>query len=220
MFVSVLTCVICFIDPLGETVTWDDSFSYARMVRHLMATGEHQLDSWTAANMGVQILFAADLAKFFGFSLGVLRISTLVLFAAGLAAFYRLLRDFESTDRNATLLTLGLLCSPPVLLRSFSFMTDVQFMSWVIIAIWLIARAIQRMSPALKPDRAVPVRRTLRAARREVAAYLCEIEPRQLSCWWRQTQSSPVVRWAPSAGMASVSLSSVTCLGKSASIIS
>src|SRR5258708_26209721 len=93
--------------------------------------------------MPVQILFGAALAKIFGYSLGILRVSTLIIFSFGLAAFYRLLRDFGSSDKIAGLFTLGLLCSPSVLLFSFSFMTDVQFMSWMIIALWLYAKALR-----------------------------------------------------------------------------
>jgi hypothetical protein len=138
-----LSLSILFIDPLREALNEDDSFSYARSVQYLLDAGEYRADSWTAANMPVQILFGAALAKIFGYSLGILRVSTLIIFGFGLAAFYRLLRDFGLGDTIAGLFTLGLLCSPPVLLFSFSFMTDVQSMSWMIIALWLYTRALR-----------------------------------------------------------------------------
>jgi hypothetical protein len=138
-----LALSILFIDPLREALNEDDSFSYARSVQYFLDTGGYRADSWTAANMPVQIMFGAALAKIFGYSLGILRVSTLIIFSFGLAAFYRLLRDFGSSDKIAGLFALGLLCSPPVLLFSFSFMTDVQFMSWMIIALWLYAKALR-----------------------------------------------------------------------------
>ncbi len=124
-------------------VSVDDSFSYAIIARDFFESWQYHLDSWAAANMPSQIIFAVGLAKVFGFSLGILRVSTLILFAVGLIAFYRLLMDFGSTDRVATMATLGLLCSPPVLLLSFSFMTDVQFLSWMVVALWLYTRGIR-----------------------------------------------------------------------------
>ena len=138
-----LVLSILFVDPLREALNEDDSFSYARSVQFMLDTGGYRADAWTAANMPVQILFGAALSKIFGYSLGILRVSTLIIFGFGLAAFYRLLRDFGSGDKIAGLFTLGLLCSPPVLLFGFSFMTDVQFMSWIIVALWLYAKALR-----------------------------------------------------------------------------
>jgi hypothetical protein len=41
------------VNPLRELLTQDDGWAYARSVKHLLDTGEYQLDSWAAANMPV-----------------------------------------------------------------------------------------------------------------------------------------------------------------------
>ena len=64
-------------------ITDDDGFAYARTVRHLLETGEYQLDNWAAANPPAQIFVAAGLAKLFGYSIKVLVVSTLVLLMRG-----------------------------------------------------------------------------------------------------------------------------------------
>src|SRR5204863_237339 len=95
------------------------------------------------ANMPVQIHWAAFLARIFGYSFAVLRFSTLILLLIGLTALYWLLRDFSLHDVEASLLTLAVLCSPAVFFLSFTFQTDVQFLGWQILALWLYSRGIR-----------------------------------------------------------------------------
>ena len=87
-----LLCAVVIVDPLREFMSQDDGWAYARSVEHLLRTGEYRLDAWSAANMPVQIYLAAGLAEIFGYSLSLLRVSTLMLLVAGLAALYGLLR--------------------------------------------------------------------------------------------------------------------------------
>lgn len=93
--------------------------------------------------MPAQIYLAAGLAKVFGYSLSLLRISTLVLIAAALAALYASLRGWALPAWLAAVLTLGLLASPLVLMLSFTFMSDIQFMGWLLLALWLYARGFE-----------------------------------------------------------------------------
>jgi len=143
-----LAVAIAIVDPLREFMSQDDGWAYARMVEHLLKTGEYRLDAWSAANMPVQIYFAAGLAKVFGYSLGLLRVATLLLLVAGLAAFVALLRELEVEAPAAAVLALGLLASPLVAMLSFTFMSDVQFMAWLLVATWLYVRGIRRGSDA------------------------------------------------------------------------
>ena len=137
--------VVAFINPLRETAMADD-WSYALTVRHLLRTGQYQLNDWAAANMPVQIYWAAILAKCFGYHLAVLRLSTLALLLVAFVSFYWTLHDFGVTEDEATLLTAVMALSPPVFFLSFTFQTDVQFLAWQILALWLYARALRRNS--------------------------------------------------------------------------
>jgi hypothetical protein len=155
LFLALLAAVF-FINPIREMVTEDDGFAYARTVQHLLETGEYRLDSWSAANMPTQIFFATGLAKVFGYSSGVLVVSTLIMLAFSLCVFYLFLRDFGLDDRLAALFTLGLFCSPPVLLLGFTFMTEVHFIAWMLAATWLYAGAIRRRIPWLMLLASIP----------------------------------------------------------------
>ncbi len=96
--------------------------------------------------MPVQIYLAAGLAEMFGYSLSLLRVSTLMLLTAGLAALYGLLRRGSLTAWPAAVLTLGFLASPLVLMLSFTFMSDIQFTAWLLIALWLYSRGFESPS--------------------------------------------------------------------------
>src|SRR5580765_2388798 len=96
--------------------------------------------------MPVQIYLAAGLAEIFGYSLSLLRVSTLMLLVAGLAALYGLLRRGSLPAWPGAVLTLGLLASPMVLMLSFTFMSDIQFMGWLLIALWLYSRGFASRS--------------------------------------------------------------------------
>ena len=168
LIVAALLCAVVIVDPVREFMSQDDGWAYARSVEHLLRTGEYRLDAWSAANNPVQIYLAAGLAEIFGHSLGLLRLSTLMLLVASLAALYGLLRRGSLPAWPAAVLTLGLLASPLVLMLSFTFMSDIQFMGWMLIALWLYKprlRVPQRRQPAARLDcgrmrhRNTPVRR-------------------------------------------------------------
>ena len=146
MIVAALICAVVIVDPVREFMSQDDGWAYARSVEHLLRTGEYRLDAWSAANMPVQIYLAAGLAEIFGYSLSLLRVSTLVLMVAGLAALYGLLRRGSLPAWPAAVLTLGFLASPLVLMLSFTFMSDIQFTGWLLIALWLYSRGFESRS--------------------------------------------------------------------------
>jgi hypothetical protein len=146
LLLSCFLLTIAVVNPLRETGTWSDDFSYARMVHQLLETGEYKVDHWAAADMPVQIYWAAGLSGVLGYSFITLRISTLILLLAGLVACYQLLRDFGSDDPEAGLLSLTLLASPLVLFLGFTYMTDVQFLSWMLIAYLFYTRGIRQHS--------------------------------------------------------------------------
>ncbi len=143
---SALLLSLAIVNPFREMLAQDDAWIYARMVQHLLATGKYQLDAATAANMPVQIYLAAGLARIFGYSLVLLRFTTLGLFTVGLICWYSLLRELGNSRAVATLFTLAVLANPIVLVLSFAFMSDVQFIAWVLLAQMLYVRGIRRNS--------------------------------------------------------------------------
>lgn len=144
--ITTLLLAIAIVDPAREILTQDDGWAYARSVEHLLATGRYALDQWSAANMPAQIYFAAGLAKVFGYSLTLLRLSTIGLCGVFLVSFWHLLRFCKAPTLTATALTIGMLASPLFFVLSFTFMSDVQFLGWLSLSLLLYVRSFERRS--------------------------------------------------------------------------
>ena len=142
MVLGAFALTILLVDPTRET-SFEDDWTYAVMVRHLLETGEYQLHQWLAPNLPFQTYWGGLFASYFGYSFTSLRISTLVLVFFGLIAFYFLAKEHGLNDTQAGLVMLALLASPLALLYSFTFNTDVPFLMCLIIALYFYTRAIR-----------------------------------------------------------------------------
>ena len=67
----------------------------------------------------------------------------------GSLSFYLLLRELGRDRSVSTLATLALCSSPLVLMLTFTFMSDIQFLGWLLVSLWLTVRGICRSSPAI-----------------------------------------------------------------------
>ena len=139
---GVFALTILFVNTFRETAVQDD-WAYALTVKHLLETGKYQLHDWAAANMPFQIYYGALFSAIAGYSFSILRISTLILAFVALIAFYFLAREHGLDYNQSGLLMLALLASPLFLQYSFSFMTDVPFLSCLIVALLFYTRAIR-----------------------------------------------------------------------------
>jgi hypothetical protein len=104
------------------------------------------LDNWAAANMPVQIYLAAACSRLLGYSLSLLRCTTIALLGVALLSFYALLRELGHKTPTATVAVLSMLASPLVLMLGFTFMSDVQFLGWMLLTLWLYVRAFRAQS--------------------------------------------------------------------------
>jgi 4-amino-4-deoxy-L-arabinose transferase-like glycosyltransferase len=144
-----LAAVTIVLDPRRELLTWDDGWAYARTVATLVDSGHYALDAWSVANMPVQVGLAALLSEIFGYSLVLLRLVTMALLVVLVLSFRRLAQAAGSPPRQAVVLSLGLLASPVLLMLSFTFMSDVQFLAWLVLALTLYERGLRRGGAAL-----------------------------------------------------------------------
>ena len=104
---------------------------------------------WSAVFPVGPALWGTAWSLVFGFSFTTLRISTLVLAAAASAALYLILRELEAAPRVALLGALTMAANPTFLLLSSSFMTDVPFVAFTLMALLCYVRASRRGDPRL-----------------------------------------------------------------------
>ena len=124
-----------------------DDWVYAWSVEHLLNTGRLQVLEISALYPITQILWGALFARLAGFSFVVLRGSTVVLAVLGCWAVYLTLRELDCRRSTALLGALALAFDPVYFALSFSFMTEVPFVSFSTMALYWYVRAIRRDQP-------------------------------------------------------------------------
>ena len=123
-----------------------DDWTYAWSVEHFLKTGELRVLDWSVHYPFAQILWGALFCLPFGFSFSALRVSTVVLAWLGALALYGTLRELGRARSESLIATVVLLANPVFFVLSFSFMTDVPFLSFANIAFFFIVRGLSRRS--------------------------------------------------------------------------
>ncbi len=150
--VSILVCqavLALAVWPQGEFALNDD-WVYSLPVKHLLEGRGLVFTGYQWAAGVSNVLWGALFAAAFGFSQLVLRLSVVALSAAGSVALYLLARRLGMRRSVSLLAALALMCSPWSIVLTHSFMTDVPYVSSVVIAVCLGVVGTQRRSaPAL-----------------------------------------------------------------------
>lgn len=128
---------------VGGEFPLSDDWAYAHVVRSLGEGRGFDLLPWTGASLVVQVLYGWAACLVTGFSYVTLRVTTLVLSAAGIAAFFALLGRLGAGARVAAFGAVLLAFSPLWFHLSFTFMTDVPFAALALVAAWLDVKALQ-----------------------------------------------------------------------------
>jgi hypothetical protein len=129
-----------FVVPTPTPAWVADDWLYARSVRILLEDHQLRLMNLSVATGVFQVVWGGLFAALFGLTPGVLRASTLVLSALGGAATYALCRELEVKRANAALATAVVLFAPLAYVLGFSFMSDAQFTSLLMVSTFLYAR--------------------------------------------------------------------------------
>ncbi len=138
--------MVVLANPLGEFPVLVDDWVYTLAVKSVLETGHFQLPSPASANVGPQVYWGYLFCLPFGFSFTALRVSTLTLGLLGLITLYALVRELGGERKTALLGALVLAVNPQYFCLANSFMTDVPFLSLVMISFYFLVRGFQRHS--------------------------------------------------------------------------
>jgi hypothetical protein len=127
---------------LTPVALWDD-WMYARSVEDLVLRGQLRIHELSAANLLFQILWSWPFARLLGMTLGVLRLSTVVLAVLSGWAMYGLLRELRVERGLAALGTALYLFNPLALVLTYSFMTDGQFTALLVVSAYGYVRGLR-----------------------------------------------------------------------------
>jgi len=134
--------MIAIANPVGNFPLNDD-WMYARSVYYLITQGQYKVTESYSPVLITQVGWGTLFCCVKGFSFTSLRISTLVLGLIGIYFFYFLVNNLTQNRVLAFFSALLILVNPLYFSLSSSFMTDVPFLSLVMIAMFCFFRAIQ-----------------------------------------------------------------------------
>lgn len=135
-----------FISPIGEFALNDD-WVHTDSIKHWADTGNFRLMPYAGPTFYVPILYGTALTKIFGFSFSLLRISTLSITICLLLTVYYLLLKLTSKPALAFCSTLLLWLNPIFYNLSFTFMTDIPALFFLIISIYFYYQAFLWKKP-------------------------------------------------------------------------
>lgn len=121
---------------------FSDDFAYHHNVLNFLATHTVKLNEWGAVSFLFQLFWGVLFSILFGFSYATLHLSVITLFFFGIVAFYYLLKEFGIESAKAAFLSCILAISPQVYRYAFSFMTDVPYLSLLLIFLYFAVKAI------------------------------------------------------------------------------
>ena len=142
---AVYILTFCYMLPLRNQ-TYQDDWAYIQSVQDTIAASSLVISDWVAPSSVTTTVIAASLAKMFGFSIILTHITNILILYFGLIAFYFLLKSMSLNEERSIIFTLFLLTFPWVFPFSYSFITEVPYMSFLIISLTFYVYGFQKNS--------------------------------------------------------------------------
>jgi hypothetical protein len=133
---------VLIVNPRGDFPLNDD-WAASRSVKQLVEHGVYQPTGWMAMTLIIHVFWGALFCIPHGFSFMAVRISTLVLSLVGVLGVYVLIRQLDRPRWLAMFCALTLCFNPVYFSLSNTFMTDVPFTAWEILACLFFVRYLQ-----------------------------------------------------------------------------
>jgi len=134
---------VLIVNPLGDFPLNDD-WAMSRSVKHLVEHGDYLPTGALAMTLIMHVFWGALFCIPHGFSFTAVRISTLVLSLVGVLGLYVLIRQLDRPRWLAMICALTLGFNPVYFSLANTFMTDVPFTAWEILACLFFVRYLQR----------------------------------------------------------------------------
>lgn len=126
-----------------------DDFAYAQSVRHLVNVGEIKVSEWTAPTAIFHIVWGYLFVKILGFSFSSLHLSIILLLPILLVYIFLILAKMKIQINKCLIFTLFFLSVPWIIQLSFTFMTDIPFLTFETIAIYYYLEGLKSKNESL-----------------------------------------------------------------------
>ena len=142
---AVFSVIFLIMLPFKDQLFSED-FAYAQSVRHLINTGDLKLSERVAPTSITLIVWGAIFTKIFGFSLANLHLSVVVLVPFLLIALYKLFNLTGCGKQKSLIFSLFFLSIPWILQLSYTFLSDVPFLTLEVLAILFYLSGLKKES--------------------------------------------------------------------------
>jgi hypothetical protein len=126
-----------------ENYPIDDDWSYIKAAETFHHTEKMQFTPWTAMSLVFQIWWGTCFTRLFGYSIEMLRLSTLAISFLGLIFIYLLLLELKHHWQISLWIVLLILFNPFSLPLNFTFFTDHFFISLLFISTYFYYKAFK-----------------------------------------------------------------------------
>ena len=135
--------IAAVIVPTLAPVSTTDDWAYSRSAQILVQEGRLTIFPVVAATAVFPVLWNALFGLLFEPTLGIFRLATVVITALGGVALYSLCAELGVSRGRAALGVAAHLANPLTFILAFTVMTDAHFVTMLLMASWLFARAVQ-----------------------------------------------------------------------------
>jgi len=142
LLVALFAAQFLFISPKGEFALNDD-WVHTDTIKHWVETGSFRLMPYAGPTFYIPILYGAALVKIFGFSFTLLRISTLFIGLIFVLLFFLFLVKLSRHPVLAFIGALTLWLNPIFFNLSFTFMTDIPALLFLMFSIYFYHSAFE-----------------------------------------------------------------------------
>jgi len=136
----------CIVNPSGNFPLNDD-WAYALTVRHFIDSGDYRPLENTTMALVTNVIWGSLFCLSASFDFLVLRLSTLVAAFLGISGVYLFVREFRQSRRLALCAALVVEFNPIYFSLSFTFMTDVLFVTLCLWACLFFSRNLRTNAP-------------------------------------------------------------------------
>ena len=141
-FVLIGFAIVLILIPPVRTYPMSDDWAYAQSVLRMLAL-DYRPHDWTQPTSLGHLIWGATVSFLFGFNFTTLTVATLLISAACLVVMYLLLRHLGVASQPALLGTALLGFNPMYVYLSYSFMTDITFVLYLLAGCLFYVKAIQ-----------------------------------------------------------------------------
>ncbi len=139
-YFSVVTLIVW---PFGNFPLNDD-WVHTLTIYTWLSEGRFWYPAWLAPTVHIPILYGIGITKIFGFSFILLRMTTLVFALGSCICLYRLLREYDVSKNHSALGVILLATNPLFLHLSFTFMSDIPALFFLLASALLYKRGFEK----------------------------------------------------------------------------